>query len=560
MLREIHIQDLAIVDRLSLELGPGMNVLTGETGAGKSILLDALGLCLGDRAGADVVRPGAERAEVSVRVDVPGTHGVREWLAEQELDDEELVIRRVVQAGGRSRAFINGSPVPVQSLRELGEQLVDIHGQHAHQSLLRTAEQRRVLDDFAGAAAASQLAEVARAQEALHALEQEIEALEGVESGYEERLDLLRYQVDELQQHVPGKEELQALEHEHRRLAHADDLIQTAHGIVTALRDQDGAAEGELGRALRQLEERRELDPAFAEASELLQAALTHLEEGCSVLRRFADHLDADPERLQELDRHLGTLRELARKHRVEMEELPETLERLQEELARLDGAGERLRALRAEREQARSTYLDAAGALSRLRRDAADRLAAEVRERLGELGMEGAELIPEVVFDPDARPRPSGSDRVNLHVRTNPGQPAGPLSKVASGGELSRLGLAVQVTTVEKSAAVPTLVFDEADAGIGGAVAEVVGRMLRTLGEHYQVLCVTHLPQVAAQASGHFRVLKEHDQGATRATVQPLSHTERIEELARMLGGVEITDHERGAAEEMLQRGGATP
>lgn len=554
MLQEIQIRDLAIVERLTLEFGPGMNVLTGETGAGKSILLDALGLCLGDRAGSDIVRPGAEKAEVSTRFDLPDDNALRTWLEEQELLDDELLIRRVVQAGGRSRAFINGAAVPLQTLRELGERLVDIHGQHAHQSLLRAAEQRRVIDDYADAGEA--LRTVADTCDALHAINTEIQALEGVESGFEERLELLRYQVQELETHVPDADALNELEAEHQRLGHADDLIRTAHGILADLTERDDAAQSALGRALRELNERSHLDATLGEAAELFQGALTHLEEGCDALRRFTDHLEADPERLASLDQQLATLRDLARKHRVDMHELPDTLEAVRNERDRLDGAGERLSELRAQREKAHAAYLDAAQRLSGLRQEAARRLAEAVAGQLAELGMQGAELIPEVIFDPAARPARSGSDRIALQVRTNPGQPPGPLGKVASGGELSRLGLAVQVSTVQHSHSVPTLVFDEADAGIGGAVAEVVGRMLRTLGGRYQVLCVTHLPQVAAQAGTHFRVSKERDADSTRTRVVPLEHEDRVDELARMLGGVEISSHERAAAAEMLARG----
>jgi len=556
VLREIHVRDFAIVERLDLELGDGMHVLTGETGAGKSILLDALGLCLGDRASADTVRPGAERAEVSAAFEPP-SEAVRAWLAERELDaGEELIVRRVIQGSGRSRGYINGSPVALQMLRELGEQLVDIHGQHAHQSLLRPANQRELLDSFAGAEA--ERTEVGEAFRELRRIDRELAELEDEESGYEERLAVLRHEVEELAAAAPTREGLAEMEAEHQRLAHAGSFIELAQAQLDSLSDEEHSAQARLGRAVRELEERRELAPELGEAADLLQSALAHLEEGCQTLRSFAEGLDVDPQRLAELDRQISDLRDLARKHRVEVAELPDTLEQLRAQLDRLENAGQRLAELREAREATLQRYHEAAERLSATRHQGAERLAGEVRELLGELGMAGAELLPSIRFEPEAAPSAQGLDRVELQVRTNAGQAAGPLAKVASGGELSRLGLAIQVATVSRSAGVPTLIFDEADAGIGGGVAEVVGRMLSTLGRRYQVLCVTHLPQVAAQAAHHFHVRKSEQGDETRTEVSPLSQAERIEEIARMLGGLKITDHERAAAEEMLQRGGA--
>ena len=557
MLRQIHIRDLAVVESLDLELGDGMHVLTGETGAGKSILLDALGLCLGDKASTDIVRPEAERAEVSAVLEIP-EGPVQDWLAERDLDaDGELLVRRVVQRSGRSRGYINGSPVALQMLRELGEQLVDIHGQHAHQSLLRPAQQRELLDAFAGAEA--ERAAVAEQYRALRAIEHELAELEEAEGSYEDRLELLRHQVDELERAAPTPDGIAELESEHQRLAHAESLIELCQAQLQALSDDDHSAQQRLGRAVRELDERRDIDGAIGEAADLLQSALTHLEEGCQALRSYGEGLEVDPQRLAELDQRISDLRDLARKHRVDVDELPRTLEQLREQLEGLENAEQRLAELRSRRDQARQNYLEAARALSGTREAAAQRLAEEVAALLAELGMAGAELFPQVRFDPEATPGPHGLDRIELLVRTNAGQSPAPLSKVASGGELSRIGLAIQVATVNRSASVPTLVFDEADAGIGGAVAEVVGRMLSTLGGAYQVLCVTHLPQVAAQADHHFQVRKHEDGGQTRTEVAALSEAERTEEIARMLGGLEITDHERAAAREMLQRGGGS-
>ncbi|MFW6278178.1 MAG: DNA repair protein RecN [Halorhodospira sp.] len=555
MLREIHIRDLAIVEHLELELDTGMHALTGETGAGKSILLDALGLCLGDRANAEIVRPGAQRAEVSAIFEPPD-EGVRTWLAEHELEaDDELVLRRVIQSNGRSRGYINGSPVTLRMLRALGEQLVDIHGQHAHQSLLRPAVQRELLDGFTDAQAERKA--VAEAYRALRAIDQELAELEGTKNGYEDRLALLRHQVEELTAAAPSEEGIAELEAEHQRLAHAESLTALANEQLESLYDHDDSAQARLGRAIRELEERREIAPELGEAADLLQSALAHLEEACQAVRSFAEGLTADPQRLSELDQRISDLRDLARKHRVEVEALPGTLESLREQLERMENAGQRLEELRSAREQAVTTYTEAAKRLSTARVQAGEQLAAEVRELLAELGMAGAELLPQVQFDPHAAPSAQGLDRIELQVRTNAGQVAGPLARVASGGELSRLGLAIQVATVSRSSGVPTLIFDEADAGIGGSVAEVVGRMLSTLGQRYQVLCVTHLPQVAAQARRHFHVRKHEQDGETRTEVDALGRAERVEELARMLGGLKIGNHERAAAERMLERGG---
>lgn len=554
MLRAIHIRDFAIVDTLDLELGDGMHALTGETGAGKSILLDALALCLGDRANAEIIRPGAERAEVSAIFDPPN-EAVQQWLDERDLGDDEILVRRVVQGSGRSRGFINGTPVALQMLRELGEQLVDIHGQHAHQSLIRPAAQRELLDAFAGTEA--QRSAVAAVHQELRAIDRELETLAGSSDDYDERLALLHHQIDELERAAPSRDGIAALEAEHQRLAHAESLIDLAQGQLQALSDADEAAQTRLGRAIRELEERRELDPALGEAADLFQSALAHLEEGCHTLRSFADSLEIDPQRLAELDEQIQHLRDLARKHRVDVDNLPETLEHLQAEAERLANAEERLATLRSERQEAETRYRDAAEALSRERQRAAERLQSEVGELLGELGMQGAEVQPQVSFEPEASPSVHGLDRIELLVRTNSGQSLGPLNKIASGGELSRIGLAIQVATVNRSATVPTLIFDEADAGIGGAVAEVVGRLLRTVGSRYQVLCVTHLPQVAAQARHHFHVAKTDTGEGTRTQVSPLNDEQRVEEIARMLGGLEITSHERNAAREMLERGG---
>lgn len=555
MLRHLYIRDFAIVQELSLELEPGMTALTGETGAGKSILLDAIGLCLGDRADSGAVASDAERSEVVAGFDVAGNPAARDWLAEHELTaGDDCLLRRVLQRNGRSQGFINGRPVPAQLLDALGRHLVDIHGQHAHQSLLRPDPQRELLDRYAGLG--GQLREVAAAHRACRELRSAIADLEGGQDSYQDRLELLRFQVGELEGLALGPDELSELDAEQRRLASAGQLIQACQGALAALYDDEAAAQSLVAGAARRLEEFADVDPQLAEAVRMFRDAEVQLQEGCESLRRFADHLELDPERLAFVEERLGAVHDMARKYRVRPEELPERLEQLRTELEALDGAGEQLARLRAELRQREDDYTQAAERLRAARLKAGARLAEKVTGVIRELGMPGGELIVAVEPRPLERATAHGLDDIRLDVRSNPDRPPGPLAKVASGGELSRIGLALEVATAG-TARIPTLIFDEADAGIGGGVAEVVGRKLRELGEAHQVLCVTHLPQVAAQAHHQFRVLKQLRDGRTRTSVEGLADSERLEEIARMLGGVEITDHSLNHAREMLARAG---
>ncbi|RFA28234.1 DNA repair protein RecN [Alkalilimnicola ehrlichii] len=553
MLSHIHIRDFAIVDQLDLEFDDKLSALTGETGAGKSILLDALGLCLGDRADSDTIRPGADRAELTVSFELDESNPALAWLDEHELrEDNDCILRRIIQAGGRSKSYINGRPAPLQALRELGEQLVDIHGQHAHQSLLRKEMQRQLLDDFGGHQ------ELLRQAAALYSeyrdLQREIEQLEGGQQDYESRLELLRYQVNELEALGLEAEDIEALDAEHRKLSSAGDLLTTCQALLTTLYDDDGSAQSALSHAAGELERMRSIDPALGDAHEMFNNALIQLEEGCDNLRRYADSVDLDPGRLEWIEERLGSLNDLARKHRLRPEELPARLEALREELAHLEGAEERLTALRQRQANIMSEYRQVASQLTEARRQAATLLDQSVTGFIKELGMPGGELRIEVEPQDTNAPSRFGADHVLFTVRTNPGQSFGPVHRVASGGELSRIGLAIQVATVN-TAKIPTLVFDEADTGMGGAVAEVVGRKLQQLGRTHQVLCITHLPQVAAQAEHHYRVKKESDGETTRTTVIRLDNNERVEEIARMLGGVEITENTLNHAREMLEK-----
>ncbi|HEX5513344.1 MAG TPA: DNA repair protein RecN [Gammaproteobacteria bacterium] len=552
MLSHIHIRNFAIVETLELEFSDGMSALTGETGAGKSILLDALGLCLGERGEADAIRPGADKAEISATFSIEVDSEAAHWLRDNELAvDDECLLRRVIQPNGRSRGFINGTPVPLQLLRELGETLVDIHGQHAHQSLFRRDAQREALDGFGGHDAP--LSEVARLYQRLVDIEAEARKLDG-QGDYEQRMELLRFQVDELSALNLTPESIAELDAEQRRLAAAGDLIQTAQRVLGGLYEDEGSVQNVLGHAVTDLERLVRIDPSLAEAHELLTSALIQMEEGCDSLRRYADTLELDPERLEWVEQRIGLLTDLARKHRVRAEELPDRLVALSNELAQLEGAEERLVVLQQELKEADRAYRAAAAVLSTARQQAATALAARVTSFIHELGMPGAEFVVEVTLSQDGKPTRHGLDNIEFLVRTNPGQPIGPLNRIASGGELSRIGLAIQVATA-KTGRIQTLIFDEADVGIGGAIAEVVGRQLRQLGADRQVLCVTHLPQVAAQAHHHYQVSKYTKAGHTFTQVRWLEPEERIEEIARMLGGVEITPQTRSHAQEMLDR-----
>jgi len=553
VLAHLAIRNFTIVDRLGLDLEPGLTALTGETGAGKSILVGALGLALGERAGADAIRPGGERTEVSAVFELGQLAAVREWLAERELDvpEEECVVRRTLGADGRSRAYVNGHPVAIATLRELGDRLVDIHGQHAHQSLLRSEVQRRLLDDYAGHA--QTLASVAELHQRLRAIERETEALGGDARDRASRLDILRYQRHELEALGLEPGELETLESEHRRLAHMSELIASCQAALERLGgEQGGATLSALEHTVGELDALSAHDARLTAIRDLLDSAAIGVREALTELRHYADRLEPEPDRLAALEKRLAAVHDLARKHRVPATELPELSARLDEELAALSGAEARLAELERERQTVEERYRELARALHESRVRATSMLEEELRERLDRLGMPGARAVFSVEHAATGRHAASGLDRVELLVATNPGQDLRPLAKVVSGGELSRLSLALQLVTAQGTG-VPSLVFDEVDAGIGGRVAEIVGQTLRALGEHRQVLCVTHLPQVASQAHHHIRVAKSTAEGAVRASLEPLAGESRVREVARMLGGVRITARALAHAREML-------
>ncbi len=554
MLRCLSIRDFAIIDQVELELRPGLTVLTGETGAGKSILVDALELLAGARAGADAVRAGAERADISATVELPEqARAIRELLAQQAIEcDGELVLRRVVGSDGRSRAWLNGQSVPVQVLRAAAEQLFEIHGQHEFQSLVRADVQRALVDS--SGLLEPLAAQVAAAHAAWLALLNRSIELESAADERASRLDLLRYQLRELEGLALKPDEISELRLERARLANRGRLIEAVRAALACLYESEGdTAQGLIARAMAALRGVGVADESLKALDPLLEEASIRVAETSRTLLQYLADLDVDPERAEAVERRLAAVEEIARKHRVASDTLPARQTALATELAQLESAVSDLSSVRTQLAAALAHYHELARQLSARRTTAARALARQITTRMQELGMSGGRFLIDVEPSATVEPAAHGLDRVEFRVGTNPGQPQRALAKVASGGELSRLSLAVQVCCAADAA--DCMVFDEVDAGIGGAVAEIVGRELRTLAAHAQILCVTHLPQVAAQGQQHLRVVKSSDGRHTRVSVIALTGEARVEELARMLGGIEITRRARAHAVEMLDR-----
>jgi len=557
VLLHLQIRDLAVIDSAELELGEGLTALTGETGAGKSIVVDAVMLALGGRASADILRHGADRAEVTATFSAGSDPAVRRWLEEQSIDaeDGELVLRRVIGRDGRSRQYVNGQALPAQVVRALGALLVNIHGQHEFQSLVSHETQRDIVDDHGldpllGSRVAALAAEWRNCEAERSAL-----AAQARDRGA--RLELLRYQVGELEALGLEAGEPESLAEERSRLANRGRLAEAAQGALALLFEGDGGDAHALGaraasllRAAAAIDAR--LDPALRHAEE----SLITLREAGAVLGAYLESLDADPARQEQVERRLAAIEDLARKHRLDAPSLPGHLDELRQQLEELERSESTLGGLDARLAAIRGRYAEAAAQLSDARRAAARKLAAAVTGLMRQLGMPGGRFEIAVKTDPDAEPRPTGSDSIEFLVSANPGEPPKPVARVASGGELSRISLAVQVAAARRLAR-GCLVFDEVDAGIGGGVAEIVGRKLRELGERGQVICVTHLAQVASQAHHQHRVAKLTDGRTSRTGVRKLGDDERVEELARMLGGVAITRKAREHAREMLKSAG---
>jgi DNA repair protein RecN (Recombination protein N) len=554
MLSLIRVKNYAVIDEVELEFARGFSVMTGETGAGKSILVDALGLALGDRGDATAVRAGAERAEISVQFDDLANDAASDWLHERGLDDgDQCTLRRVIGSEGRSRAFINGQPVTLQDLKILGGFLIDIHGQHAHQSLLEAGNQRELLDAHAG------LEELAKRVSSCYAAwqraEQDLAARRDASADRTAQLEVLRFQLAELEALAPVAGEPDSLRVERDRLANTDRLLGGVGGVLDGLFDNEAsAAYAAVVRARHELERLVPHDPVLRSSSEQLGAIEIGLREIESALNRYRERVEADPARLEFLEERLAKFRSLARRHECAEAGVAEMLVTVRARAAALAGGEESLESLAAKVAHARSEYFAAAARLTAGRTKHAAKLGKAVSAQLAELGMPHGDF--RVALEPKHEERADGTgmERVEFQVRLNPGQPFGPLAKMASGGELSRISLAIEVVRSGASR-VPTFVFDEVDAGVGGSVAEIVGRKLNQLGTNRQVLCVTHLPQVASQGQSHYRVLKLTDGKTSRTNVQSLSAAERVEELSRMLGGIEITERTRAHAAEMIDR-----
>ncbi len=549
MLAQISISNYTIVAALEMEFSAGMTVITGETGAGKSIMLDALGLCLGDRADPKTVRHGCERAEIAASFDLTAIPQAVTWLQHRDLHTGvECLLRRVVTADGRSRAYINGSACTLGDCAELGALLIDVHSQHAHQSLLRKPTQRDLLDAYAGH------------QPLVYAVEQcaadwlrkrrELELLAGAKEEHASRTQLLAYQVEELDTLHLQDTELSALEDEQNLLANAEEILEGAHQAQELCDQQESGAR----QALKLLGGSVHATSAAVGARELLESAAIQLNEARSEIQRHIDSVEVDPQRLGTVQRRLESIYDIARKHRVLPEQLGSLHHALREELQGLAGGSERTAQLHDEMTELAQQYATDAARLSKQRRSAAKKLVKNTSAVLASLAMDGCQF--EIALTPlkSDHPHPHGGEEIEFLISTNPGAPPRPLGKIASGGELSRISLAIGVVTAN-SATVASMVFDEVDVGIGGAVAEVVGKLLHTLAERTQVLCVTHLAQVAAQGTHHLQVSKISGYNSVETSLRKLDDDEKVQEIARMLGGVKITPQTLAHAREMLER-----
>ena len=552
MLTHLQIRDFAIIDLIELEVRAGLTVLTGETGAGKSIVVDALALLAGGKGGAEVVRAGAERAELSATFDISESPpDLRELLAEQSVEaEDDLTVRRVIATDGRSRGYLNGVSVPLNLLRDVGALVVDIHGQHEFQSLTRSGAQRELLDDFGKNLELA--GSVREAHKIWIALVNRTVELEGKARDRESRIELLRHQAGELKALDLKEGEVARLAEERTRHSNRGRLAEAAQAAVGLLYDSDeGSAHARASRALAGIKTLSSVDPRLAKVVPMVDEATIQIREAARELSRYLETLDIDPARQEEVERRLAAIEELSRKHRVSAAELIGRALQLEGELAELESADNNLAALKKQQAEALDAYRKMATQLSAGRQTAARALSKDITARMQTLGMAGGRFLIDIT-QPNGEPATHGFDAVEFRVTANPGQPLRPLAKVASGGELARLSLAVQVACSAKDAR--CMVFDEVDSGVGGAVAEIVGRELKALGFSGQAICVTHLPQVASQGHHHLRVAKLTDGKTTRTTLSELTMDERAEELARMLGGLEVTGKAREHAREMLQ------
>lgn len=548
MLNRLSVRQLAIIEKLELDFANGLTVISGETGAGKSILMDSLGLVLGERADSNMIRHGAARAEIEAEFDVSQIEAALNWLQEEELDEEnELTIRRVLRDNGSSAAWINGRKCTLSQLKLLGELLVDIHGQHEHQSLLKATAQRELLDEYLQQA--ELLGQLKQQWQQWQSLQQRYQQLAQAGNDRDSRLDWLGFQLQELRDLSLEEGELETLEQEHRKLANAGQLLQDCQLASAVLYNDETSAQSLLSQAERALEQVADLDQQLAESLELISNASVQAQEAADNLRRYADGIDLDPARLNEVESRLATIQDLSRKHHCEPEALVSTFETLQAEYDDLAQADIRKEELEKALQAAESSWKKTAEQITQNRQQAATELSLAVTEAMQPLGMPNGQFQISIEA---ANPSAHGQDKVVFEVAMNPGQPFQSMAKVASGGELSRVSLALQVVAA-KAVHVPVRIFDEVDTGIGGGVAQIVGQQLQKLSTDCQVLCITHLPQVASHGHQHLYVNKQTDGQQTQTAVTELSAEQRVEELARMLGGVDLTEQSLAHAQEMF-------
>ncbi|MEZ9235829.1 MULTISPECIES: DNA repair protein RecN [unclassified Shewanella] len=552
MLCQLSINNFAIVRFLELDFKAGMTSITGETGAGKSIAIDALGLCLGNRADANTVRPGANKAEVSARFSLEDVPYAKRWLEDNDLDvDEECILRRTISADGRSRAYINGNPVPLTQLKALGQLFVGIHGQHAHHAMLKSEHQLTLLDSYANHSIL--IDNVSKSYQRCKLIENELKQLQLNQQERIARKQLLQYQVEELDEFALKPGEFEQIEQEHKRLANGSDLIENCQLTLQLLsEDDEHNIESSLNRVIGFADQLQSFDPALQSVANMLNEALIQVQESTSEVQDYLSKIELDPEHFAFLEQRISKAMQLARKHHVQTEHLAEHHQALAIELKELNNDATRLDEIQQQVDDSKQAYIKSAQKLSQSRLRYAKELNKLVTRSIHELNMPKGKFSIEVNFNPDIQ-SVTGSDQIEFQVTTNPGQPLQPIAKVASGGELSRIGLGIQVITAKK-VATPTLIFDEVDVGISGPTAAVVGRMLRSLGESTQVICVTHLPQVAGNGHQHMLVNKFSKSGGTETQMKPLDKEQRISELARLLAGDVITENTLANARELLQ------
>ena len=551
MLVHLSVNNFTIASQLDIEFNRGMTVITGETGAGKSIMLDALGLALGDRAEPGIVRNGSDRADIHASFDISAITDATQWLQERELlEGNECLLRRVITKEGRSRGYINGHPVTLQDLKTLGEMLIDIHSQHSHQSLLKKDQQRRLLDEFAGVG--DIIIRLKTITKNHQIIQQQLSKLESNRTEQSARAQLLGYQVEELDSLALAEGELEALEEEQQQLAHGEHVLQGCQHALALCSEGELNVVAILNQALRSLADIPVKNNSLLEAEQLLNSALIQTEEANHELQHHVDNFELDPERLYSVENRLSSIYDIARKHHIKPAQLAELHSELQRELISINGSDEEIEQLQSQQQELRNQYVEQTKILSKKRKTAATKLQKHVEKQLEQLAMANCRFSIALTPHLDEKLHHQGNEDVAFLVSTNPGQLPQPLAKIASGGELSRISLAIQVITA-KTSTTPTLVFDEVDVGIGGAVAEVVGNLLQELGASGQVLCVTHQAQVAAKGHQHLYVSKTASKNSVSTQLQQLDDNRKIEEIARMLGGIVITDQSLAHAREML-------